>query len=164
MPDIADAATALRIVHAYVQSKLAANYVSAFASYGGVDCILKDDEPEPLDRVGRPYLVMWTEDDRQSQFGLIYRDGKIAARVVASDASGARTGAANPVGSDTQLSKALCEIIRDGYLDLRALGILRPLIEAQNETITKSDTGEMGGNAGELHVTPHVISFFYKNT
>jgi hypothetical protein len=115
--DAHDARTAL-------QSVLAADlagepHATTFAAYGGVDVILEDDEPDEPDQVGKPYVAIGEPTEADSEWGWWFRDVSIPVRVMATDFSGAQTGAANPVGSDTLLSKAITAIVRDRYTTLR---------------------------------------------
>lgn len=157
MSSFTDGRAALVALQAYLQSTLTADYAATFAAYGGVDVVLRDDEPGEPERVGKPYIMLTLDSDANSEAVRVRnaRDLQAGFDVVASEFSGARTGAANPEGSDTRLSRALLQIITDGYADLRALGLYNTRIAALPETVQDAD-GEP-----QVHTNPHRILLTY---
>ncbi len=154
-----DGLAAMRTLRSHLQSRLDADYAATFASYNGADVVLEDDEPQESDRVGKPFALLALASDDVSEESDItgrHRDVAVDVDVVASDWSGAQTGTANPVGSDTLLSRSLCEIIRADYAVLRDLGLMACTFRTTTgERIEESE-------AGEIHRNPHRITFTYE--
>jgi hypothetical protein len=152
-----DATEALQVVREHLQSRLDADYSSQFEPYGGVDVITPDDEPDEDDRAGKPYIILSIEGDALSDASGStgdMRDATLEAECVANDFNGAVTGAANPTGSDTLLSRALAEIARDDYAVLRDAGLYRFRQTASREVINTAD-------GMQLHRNPHRFLFSY---
>jgi hypothetical protein len=157
MPTFTDCSEAIRIFQSHLQTQLATDYAGVFAVYGGATVILEDDHPDEFDRDVRPYLVLSIGNDvpsAESSMMADMRDAVIEAESVASGWSGAESGASNPIGSDTLLSRAFMEIVRADYGALRDMGFYRNRLESNRENINTAD-GE------QFHRNPHRFAFSY---
>lgn len=155
MPTLTNAREGLEIIQTALQAALDAD--ATFTPYGGANVVLMDDEATAAESAGKPYIYLNVESDVPSvQVSTAdARDATVAFDVVANDFSGATTGAANPVGSDTLLSTALMNFMRDNYAALRDAGLCFNRIEQGRERIQTSD------EAPAEHRNPHRIFFTY---
>jgi len=155
MPTLLNARAGLEILRTQLQTALNAD--ATFATYGGADVVLADDEPNESERVGRPYILLDVESDVDSQAieQADARDATTTFEVVANGFSGADVSIANPIGSDTLLSSALMNFMRANYGALRDAGLYRNRIEQGKERI------EQGDAEPETHRNPHRILFTY---
>ena len=155
MPTLTSARAGLEILRTQLQAVLDGD--ATFTPYGGADVVLADDEASEEERVGRPYVLLDVEGDVMSSeiMQADARDASATFEVVANDFSGAQTGAANPTGSDTLLSGALMDFMRENYAALRDAGLYRNRIEQGKERIQQSD------DEPETHRNPHRILFTY---
>lgn len=149
-----DAATTLQSV--LVTDLAAEPHATTFSGYGGVDVILEDDEPDEPDQAGRPYVAVGEPREGDSGLGWQWRDVTIPLRVVATDFSGAQTGTANPVGSDTLLSKAITTIVLDRY------ATFRDSYRMYGANIRKTGGDNAQGEARTAHENRHEFTCFIK--
>jgi hypothetical protein len=139
--------TVKAILKTYLNGQLTTEpYLTDFSSYGGVDIIFKDEEATKDESAGRPFIRLSKDSCETFRWGKTINntyyfgsrcEWTFEAEVVANSFSGAETGAANPVASDTKLSDALFTLIDspDNYNALAALGLEEAKIEVRSEEV-----------------------------
>jgi hypothetical protein len=154
-----DGREALVALQGHIQNELDTTYAATFAEYGGADVTLEDDESQGEDLAGKPVIVMGIESEGPSEAVRTIDAWDATARfdVLANPFNGATTGAHNPIGSDTKLSRTLKRILRTDYQDLVALGLYRIRIETSAETVDEPTEDD----PSEVHTNPHRIRFTY---
>jgi hypothetical protein len=149
---------AAKVLQSYLKNRFDSDYQSEFADYGGVDISHRLDEDSNAQQAGKPMIEFYVARDAMSEFADLdgkYRDCVLRATVKASEFAGARTGTANPEGSDTKLARALAEIIEEDYSVLREMGLDSIRLDGEDE-----QSGGLDDDSA-AHQISHSILFRY---
>lgn len=123
MPTFANDDAALTAIEGRLESQL----FGLFSQYGGIDVLTPDEEPTEPETAGRPYIRLALSEGAQSDEWSAaddrMRSVTVELMVTANDSNGGRTGAANPVSVQAQLSALLQDEFESNYSAWTALGL-----------------------------------------